>query len=449
MFDTDSYKTSMHLQYPSNTSKVFSHLLSRSEGEEIVFFGLTSYLSTMLERFYQDDVCLIEKHTPNPITSKLKGLFLNNKNELPLRIHAVPEGTVVPSGNVLLTIENTDPEAYWLPTYMETGILRAIWYGSTVATNGLKIKKLLLSYLRKSGTPEHIDFKLHDFGSRGVSSHESSILGGMAHLLNFKGTDNLPALAGVHKLYNLPIDEVAGFSIPASEHSTMTAYGEHDEVGAYRNMIQKFGELDMFSVVSDSYDVFNACENIWGDVLKQEVLDMNATLVIRLDSGDPEQTVKRVITILADKFGFTLNRKGYKVLNKVRLLQGDGVNYNSIDKILSTLDSLGFSSDNISFGMGGALLQGVNRDDYKFAMKCSAVEVDGEWRDVFKRPSGDKSKHSRGGRLILSKINNEYKTVLLGDAPSLLSLAFDGVPTQQYARMNGFQDIRNRISQAL
>ena len=38
---------------------------------------------------------------------------------------------------------------------------------------------------------EGLPFKLHDFGARGVSSLESAMLGGMAHLVNFRGTDTL------------------------------------------------------------------------------------------------------------------------------------------------------------------------------------------------------------------------------------------------------------------
>uniref|UniRef100_A0A914RP69 Uncharacterized protein n=1 Tax=Parascaris equorum TaxID=6256 RepID=A0A914RP69_PAREQ len=38
---------------------------------------------------------------------------------LPLRIKAVPEGTVVPVKNVLFTVENTDPEVPWLTNWFE------------------------------------------------------------------------------------------------------------------------------------------------------------------------------------------------------------------------------------------------------------------------------------------------------------------------------------------
>jgi len=51
---------------------------------------------------------------------------------------------------------------------------------------------------------------------------------------------------------------------------------------------------------------------------------------------------------------------------------------------LEILKVEGFSADNIAFGMGGGLLQQPNRDDFRFAIKASAICVDGEWRDVYK-----------------------------------------------------------------
>lgn len=38
---------------------------------------------------------------------------------LPIEIKAVPEGSVIPRGNVLFTVESTDPECYWLTNWVE------------------------------------------------------------------------------------------------------------------------------------------------------------------------------------------------------------------------------------------------------------------------------------------------------------------------------------------
>jgi len=131
------------------------------------------------------------------------------------------------------------------------------------------------------------------------------------------------------------------------------------------------------------------------------IINSGATLVVRPDSGDPQWTVLHVIETLGKKFGFTVNNKGFKTLNYVRVIQGDGINRNTIKDILSRLYINGWSADNISFGMGGALLQHLNRDSLRFAMKCSSVNMDGEWKDVFKDPTGDHSKVSKSGRISL------------------------------------------------
>jgi nicotinamide phosphoribosyltransferase len=319
--------------------------------------------------------------------------------KLPVVIRAVPEGTVVPVKNVLATIENTDPECFWLTTYLETALLRAVWYPVTVATQSWTIRKVILDYLEKTGDTNLIDFKLHDFGARGVSSMESAAIGGAAHLINFMGSDTISGILFAREYYNAGI---AGFSIPAAEHSTITSWGRENEVEAYRNMLKQFGKPGaLVAVVSDSYHVFNAAENLWGGELRQEVIDSGATVVIRPDSGDPIAVNNQLVQILDKKFGHTVNSKGFKVLNNVRLIQGDGVNELTIRGILGSFMALGYSADNIAFGMGGALLQQLDRDTQKFAMKCSSAQINGTWIDVQKDPITDSGKKSKAGRVTL------------------------------------------------
>ena len=59
--------------------------------------------------------------------------------------------------------------------------------------------------------------------------------------------------------------------------------------------------------------------------------------MIRPDSGNPPAVVLRVAQLLDEKFGSVVNSKGYKVLNNVRILQGDGINEHSIQQILNGL----------------------------------------------------------------------------------------------------------------
>jgi nicotinamide phosphoribosyltransferase len=334
---------------------------------------------------------------------------------MPFRVRAVAEGSVVPIKNALMTVENTDPEFYWLTSWFETQLMR-IWYPITVATQSFYIKQNFYKFLQETAddADAEIDFKVHDFGSRGVSSKETAAIGGAAHLVNFLGTDTMSSLILHRDFYG---EEMAGFSIPAAEHSTMTAWGRENEILAYRNMLQNFAKPGaILAVVSDSWNIYEACEKIWGEQLRQEVIDSEATVVIRPDSGDPEEVVSRITNILASKFGTTINSKGFKVLKNVRVIQGDGVNEESIGQILQRLKSEGFSASNIAFGIGGSLLQKVNRDTLKFAYKTSAIVVDDKLRDVYKQPITDSGKNSKKGRLDLVKDEaGEYKTVRLPD----------------------------------
>jgi len=404
---TDSYKYSHYLQYPPNSSRAFSYLESRGserEYKETLFFGL----QYILKEYFSKPITMEEVEEAKEIAEMhgepfnydgWKLIVEKYKGKLPLRIRAVPEGTVVPLHNALVTVENTDDDnLLWLVSFFESLLLH-VWYPITVATQSYYLKKLICKYLKETAdNPDaEIDFKLHDFGFRGVSSVESSGIGGLAHLVSFKGTDTVPALYVGRKYYN---EQMAGFSIPAGEHSTFSSWGRDHEVDAYRNMLKQFAKPNsLLAVVSDTWNIFNACENIWGDQLRSEVINSGATVIIRPDSGDPKTVVLKCLSILEEKFGTTQNYKGYKVLNHVRLIQGDGVNPDSIKEILEGMKEAGYSASNIAFGMGGALLQKVNRDTLKFAYKCSAMTINGEVKDVYKDPVTDVGKRSKAGRL--------------------------------------------------
>lgn len=415
LLNTDSYKASHWLQYPPGTTGVFSYIESRGgRYDKTVVLGvqpfIKEYLNKPITQEMIDEADAFWKAHGEPFNREGWEYILEKYDGyLPVVIRSVPEGTVVPVGNVLVTIENTDPKCYWLTSYLETALLRAVWYPTTVATQSWAIKQDILAALEETGDPSLIGFKLHDFGARGVSSLESAALGGMAHLVNFLGTDTVSGVLAAMKYYNTK--EMVAFSIPAAEHSTITSWGRENEVEAYRNMLRQYAKPGaLVAVVSDSYDIFNAVDNLWGKELRQEVIDSGAIIVIRPDSGDPATVVEKVARLLDKNFGSVVNAKGYKVLNNVRIIQGDGINQTSIRSILFALKNSGFSADNVAFGAGGSLLQSLNRDTQKFAMKCSAMKVDGKWVDVFKDPITDPGKKSKKGRITLYKNENGYFT---------------------------------------
>jgi nicotinamide phosphoribosyltransferase len=427
IIDTDSYKASHYLQYPPGTTSMFSYIESRGQGDGgynyTVFFGLQYYLKKYLthritvkevkeaKEFFEAHGEPFNYEGWMYVAKKLKG-------KLPVRIRAVPEGTIVPTHNILVSVESTDPKAFWVVSWLETSLLRSVWYPTTVATRSHTIRQIILDALKvSSDDPQaEINFKLHDFGSRGVSSQESAMIGGAAHLVNFMGSDTVVGVRCANRYYN---SKMAAFSIPAMEHSSVTSWGKDSEVEAYRNMINKTAKPGgLVACVSDSYDLWNACSHLWGEQLKDEVIKSGATIVIRPDSGHPPSVVLRTAQLLDEKFGSTINKKGYKVLNNVRIIQGDGINEHSIQEILNNLLDHGYSASNIAFGMGGALLQQLNRDTNKWAMKCSHIyRTVGDKTvsvDVHKDPITDHGKISKAGRLdLIRDAVGNFQTVSL------------------------------------
>lgn len=433
---TDSYKVSHHKQYPPGTKRVFSFLESRGgKYPTTTFFGLQYLLRKFLggkvvtqakideaREFFMHHFGSAELFNE----AGWKHILDKHEGRLPIRIRAVAEGSTIPVGNVLMTVENTDPAVPWLTNYLET-LLCQVWYPTTVCTQSREMKRTISDALWITGDPGLVDFKLHDFGFRGSTSVESSALGGAAHLVNFKGTDTMSALVLLRDYYE---EEMAGFSIPAAEHSTITSWGKENEADAYLNMIRQFPD-GLVAVVSDSYDIYNACQNIWGKQLKSVVGNRNGVLIIRPDSGNPPEVVGKVLDILGAEFGYHINNKGFKVLyDKVRVIQGDGIDAEMLKSVLSAMADKGWSADNIAFGSGGGLLQKVNRDTQRFAFKCSAIETGQGWQPVMKDPVTDPGKRSKAGRLHLIFGDSKFSTVateVSEDVDMLKTVFEDGV----------------------
>lgn len=418
----DSYKTSHFTQYPPGATRVRSYISARGGAyPETVFFGLQAFVKEYLTvRITAEDVVAASEFC------KSHGVPFNDAGwtrivqvyggYLPIEIEAVPEGTVMAPGNVQLQVVNTDWTMPWLTSYIETILLRAIWYPSTVATVSRRMKQFIYQGLVETADdPDaEIMFKLHDFGARGATSSEAAALGGMGHLVNFMGTDTLEAVMAAQRFYSEPM---AGYSIPATEHSTMTAWGRKGETAAYLNFLRA-NPTGIIACVSDSYDIFNAVRNIWGGELKAEVLARKGTLVIRPDSGNPTTMPLDVIELAMDRFGYTTNSKGFKVLpDQVRVIQGDGMDETSIPQLITNAYERGISITNLAFGMGGGLLQKVNRDTLKYAMKASEVEIVGEWMPINKDPITDPGKASLRGRQAVISYNGELVTIPYANIP--------------------------------
>jgi len=257
ILDVDSYKVGMYKQYPKGTQYVSSYIEARGskdiDYDETVFFGMQYFLKEYLSNpITMDNILeaqeIYELHGEPFNLEGWLSILDNYDGYLPLKIESVLEGQVLKTGNVLVQVTNTDSEFFWLTTWIETALLRTIWYATSVASNSRTIKKLLTNYAIRSGSSlDGIEFKLHDFGSRGVSSKESAGIGGLAHLIPFRGTDNIEALIYGRNYYNI---KMAGFSIPASEHSTMTTW--KNEYDAMVNMLDAYPEYPIVACVADN-----------------------------------------------------------------------------------------------------------------------------------------------------------------------------------------------------
>jgi nicotinamide phosphoribosyltransferase len=412
IFNTDSYKVSMINEYPPNVQTVYSYVEARAKGEytHTLFYGLkafiTRYMGVPSIDQYKAAMYLWNKHFEGNLNKEIQDSWLSITNlaEMPLKIESVDEGTVVPIGLPLVSIQNTLPKYYWLTTWYETVLLRAIWYPTTVATQSKSIQNVFYRIYRNCGISHDdaqisVEFKLWDFGQRGVSSHESSGLGGSAHLINFRGSDTFSGAIFAQNYYDakigkpIKIKDDAGSlintainwatSIPATEHSTMTSWGRNDiapdeaqglsesaktkiknlleeteateeqityitnvkgEEAAYANMIASYPN-GVVPVVSDSYDLFKAVYQFWGNTLKPLVIAKDKKdpspvkkIVIRPDSGDPLITCCRLFVLLGLQFGDMIKDvNGLKLLEGVGVIQGDGVNEESVTNILNAL----------------------------------------------------------------------------------------------------------------
>ena len=422
---TDSYKLNHWNQYPAGTEKVYSYFECRKGAKfaETPFFGLQYIIKNHLEGVVvtrekiENAAKLCKAHFGDEKYFNREGweyILNSHGGKLPVVIKAVEEGTVVPINNVLMTIENTDNKCFWLTNFLET-ILSQVWYPITVASLSREVKVNIKEYLDLTSDGGLLNFGLHDFGFRGASSWESAGIGGAAHLINFLGTDTVVAMEVAVNYYNADLNGLA-FSVAATEHSVMTALGKDGEEQVVENLLNEY-PTGILSVVSDSYDIYNFVSNIVGTKFKDRILARDGVFVVRPDSitpthPTPEEEMVWIMENLWANIGGTINSKGYKVIDpSVRVLWGDGIDLEGIKKILYAVTKAGFATENIAcFGMGGGLLQKVNRDTQRCAFKCSAQYRDGQWYDIQKNPK-DVSKASKKGKLKLIKVDGEFETV--------------------------------------
>lgn len=438
----DGYKVDHRRQYPPKTTRVYSNWTPRSsripDQDHVVFFGLQYFLQKYLMEeankfFGEKKQKVIDNYNrrinnyfgPNNIgTEHIEHLW--EQNCFPLEFCAVPEGSLVPLRVPMFTVENTDPDFFWLVNYIETLLSSTIWLPCTSATTAYRFRKLLNNYAAVTGTPkEFVRIQGHDFSFRGLPGVEAAAMSGAAHLLSFTGTDTIPALDFLEDYYGADgTIETLGNSVPATEHSVMCAGGFETELETFNRLLDLYPS-GVVSVVSDTWDLWNVCTNILPQ-LKEKVLARDGKLVIRPDSGNPADILcgdpsvvygdpveRGVIELLWEVFGGKLNKDGYRVLDPhIGVIYGDAITYDRAKEICNRLLKKGFSTENIVFGVGSFTYQYTTRDTYGFAMKATWAEVGGKAKNLFKKPVTDTGeKFSATGRLAVFPYGKDSMTV--------------------------------------
>ena len=443
---TDFYKVGHYKQYPKGTKQVWSNWTPRKsrvpDADGVVHFGLQYFVEKYLKEAFRDgfferrwDRVVHEYRAvlhdclgiPNADLSHIERL--HELGYLPLEIWGLPEGTLVSFGVPSVVITNTDPDFYWLPNYLETLMSNVLWKASTSATTARRYLKICRKYAKEfNGNLDHIPFQCHDFSMRGMSGLEDAILSGMGHLTCFGGTDTIPAILAAYEYYgeNLTSLSPIGGSVPATEHSVMSAGSKDGEFETFKRLITEVYPTGIVSIVSDTWDLWKVCTE-YLPRLKDEILSRDGLVVIRPDSGDPVKIVTGdvdmefapntyntrshpayygVLRLLKMVFGETGG-----VLNKVRVIYGDSITPERCKAILEKTVQMGLSPANVVLGVGSYTYTYVTRDTYGFAMKATAVRTaSGEVVPIWKAPvtdDGTKVSHKgivapfwEGGKLV-------------------------------------------------
>ncbi len=467
----DAYKASQPQQLPKGALSSFFYIEPRKGGafDAMVHDG-SKYLMALIEAGVTaedvEEAHMYWGHFYGDFTIFNYDGWMKIVNEfggkLPVKIRSVKEGMLIPTNNPVFTIE-TSLEWAWLGSALETISLKTIYYPSTVSTISFEAKVMLKKALQDSSDLTGDAFeqclltRLVDFGQRSASSTETSGIGGCGHLKHFNASDTADGAILVHKLYGHMLSNIC---IPAREHSTTTCYKRiqneillpEDEDEAFFNSLEEFG-TGAFAIVIDSVSTIGALKRLTdpdGRFMKR-LRELGGHCVFRPDSGVPLEMVALVLNTLWENVGGHINTKGYKVLDpQVSMIQGDGVDSVGMKEITTYIVyTLKFSQECFNYGMGGGLLQAPQRDDGRWAMKMSALNMDNEdgWRDVFKCPETDSTKKSKAGRLDLILLQDgSYATVKLPEGvqqhkDSVMVTIYDNLEVK-WDSFNSFVEIR-------
>ncbi|MDO6834213.1 nicotinate phosphoribosyltransferase [Pseudoalteromonas carrageenovora] len=478
----DVYKEFHSRAYHPDVSEVYANFTSRSgklsnieNNDRVAFVGLQYFIKSYLleewnEFFKLDKATAVANH--KRIMSSMLGYtvdvkyleYLHDLGYLPLKIKALPEGTLVPYLVPPMTIVNTKAGFQWLTNMIETVLSCENWPIQTSTTTSVAYLKVFKEFAQKTGTPmEFVPFQGHDFSFRGMFGKHAAAMSGFGHLASgLVGTDTIPAVLFAEKYYGANVDnELVGCSVDATEHSVTCSWIMEGEIEFFKYLMKEQSPKGILSVVSDTWDFWTLVTDYLPQ-LKSEIMARDGTLVIRPDSGDPvkvltgykvspvsdykelfetqkeaeadvinkgyeayrfngqyygfedsntielmECEVKGLIECLWDTFGGTITSKGYKLLDDhIGAIYGDAITLTRQRQILQRLMDKGFASK-VVLGIGSYSYQYVTRDTHGSAVKATSVVKAGERLAIFKDPKTDSKKKSAKGLLKIDRVNGE------------------------------------------
>src|SRR5579863_359572 len=477
MLYSDFYKVDHRRQYPKGTEFVYSNMTPRGSRipgiDSVVVFGIQSFcLDYLIRRFNEGffkkpKVDVIKAYQRRMDTSLGKDSItvdhmgaLHDLGYLPVKIKALPEGTLCPMRVPFLTIVNTLPQFYWVTNFLETILSNAVWHPITSATIAHQYRVLLDKYAAEtSDIPEFVQWQGHDFSMRGQSSFEASLASGAAHLLSFTGTDTIPAIDWLEHFYGANAEtELIGGSVPSTEHSVMCMGGKETEEETYRRLITEVYPKGIVSIVSDTWDYFHVLDvTVRG--LKDVIMAREGKVVVRPDSGNPVKIIcgdsdapigspayKGTIEVLWDIFGGTVNSKGFKQLDPhIGAIYGDSITLDRCQAICNGLALKGFASTNMVYGIGSYTYQYTTRDTFGFAIKATYGIINGKAVELFKEPKTDNGiKNSARGLLkVNADLTLSESVTPAEEAEGLLETVFlEGRMVKTYT----LKEIRERLA---
>lgn len=427
----DGYKYSHPAQYPFGANNQYDYGEARSNKRfsKTLVNGLQGlmnvYWTTPISKLEIDKAEILAKLQDIDFDRTGWDIILNEYNGfLPVSIKAVKEGTLLPNGNAMFTIELSKPDdrIFWIVSWLEDFLMK-VWYTCNIGTISFFTKKMLMEMASLTSEAPFVNYQYINFGDRGSSTPESAKVGSVSHLIMFNSTETTSALEYIIDNYNVDLTDANKITatIPASEHSSITSWGRAREFDFVHNMLEKYKHRALIACVGDSYDIYNFTDKVTSGSLKEKIESNDyPNFVIRPDSGCAVEVINRMLDIMErNNVAYTVNSKGYKVFTHYKILYGDGITMETMQDILSTMILRKYSTENFVFGSGGFLMQQHDRDSLALAIKCSSIEFnDGTSRDVFKDPITAPNKVSKKGRVVACiDENGEYTTCLESEIP--------------------------------